>query len=181
MTSAVGGGRGSPKSRQKEWGCVNSVRDKVGGSQKIPKIWGRHISIANKLTYPEAQFPDDLPFLSSHSSTVMQVPLRYVVEALENAILISPPIFWRFMAHSAKYLQERVSLIMRHPIHPSISGILSSYFPSIEPLYQKPFVNYACCLAISLLKLCCPSSVRGKTFEVRQRSSIFHMVYSLRT
>ena len=81
------------------------------------------------------------------------------------------------MAHSAKYLQERVSLIMRHPIHPSISGILSSYFPSIEPLYQKPFVNYACCLAISLLKLCSPSSVRGKTFEVRQRSSIFHMVY----
>ena len=37
MTSAVGGGRGSPKSRQKEHGCLNSVCDK-GGGVKNPKI-----------------------------------------------------------------------------------------------------------------------------------------------
>ena len=34
MMSALGGGRGSPKSRLKEQGCVNSVQDKGGGVQK---------------------------------------------------------------------------------------------------------------------------------------------------
>ena len=43
MTSAVGGGEGSPKSRQQERGFMNSVRDKGGGGQKIRKLCGRHI------------------------------------------------------------------------------------------------------------------------------------------
>ena len=34
MTSTMSGGRGSPKSRQKERGCVNYVRDKRGGVEK---------------------------------------------------------------------------------------------------------------------------------------------------
>ena len=34
MMSAVGGGRGSPKSRQKERGCMNYVRDKGGRVKK---------------------------------------------------------------------------------------------------------------------------------------------------
>ena len=34
MTSAVGGGGRSPRSRQKERGCVNYVRDKRGGVEK---------------------------------------------------------------------------------------------------------------------------------------------------
>ena len=36
MASAVGGGRGSPKSRRKERGCMNTVCDKGGGGH--PKI-----------------------------------------------------------------------------------------------------------------------------------------------
>ena len=41
MTSAVGGGRGSPKSRQKEQNQLTSVCDKGGGGgQKIRRhIW----------------------------------------------------------------------------------------------------------------------------------------------
>ena len=34
MTSALEGGRGSPKSRQKERGCVNYVHDNGGGVKK---------------------------------------------------------------------------------------------------------------------------------------------------
>ena len=40
MTSAVGGGGGSPKSRQKELGCVNSVCDRGERGSKNPKtLW----------------------------------------------------------------------------------------------------------------------------------------------
>ena len=38
MTSAVGGGRWSPKSRQKEPGSVNSVRCKGGEGKKIKEM-----------------------------------------------------------------------------------------------------------------------------------------------
>ena len=41
MTSALGGG--SPKSRGKERGFVNSVRDEGGEGPKIRKNFGRHI------------------------------------------------------------------------------------------------------------------------------------------
>ena len=43
MTSAVVGGRGHPKSRGKEQGCINSVCDKGGGSSIIRTFCGRHI------------------------------------------------------------------------------------------------------------------------------------------
>ena len=46
MTSAVGGGGRAPRSRQKERGCVNYVRDKGKGVKKIRELCGRHISIA---------------------------------------------------------------------------------------------------------------------------------------
>ena len=35
MTSAMGGGRGSPKSRRKERGCVNYVHDRGKGVKKF--------------------------------------------------------------------------------------------------------------------------------------------------
>ena len=47
MTSAVGGRRGSLKSRQKGRVCVNSVCDNGGGGQKIRIFCGRLISIAS--------------------------------------------------------------------------------------------------------------------------------------
>ena len=43
MMSALEGGRGSPKSRQKERGCVNSVHDKGGWGKKIRNFCGCHI------------------------------------------------------------------------------------------------------------------------------------------
>ena len=58
MTSGVGGawGEGSPKSRQKERGCMNYVRHKGGGARgvkKIRKCCGRHISIVPQKTQIE--------------------------------------------------------------------------------------------------------------------------------
>ena len=43
MTSALGGGGGSPKSRQKEEKQLISVCDKEGRGGKIQKFCGRHI------------------------------------------------------------------------------------------------------------------------------------------
>ena len=47
MTSAVGGGRGSPKSRQKERGCMNYVCDK--GYMEAPKVNTYERNIAKKM------------------------------------------------------------------------------------------------------------------------------------
>ena len=45
MTSAVGGGGGSSKSREKEQGCVNSVRDQGVQKSEIYVIYGSPLNL----------------------------------------------------------------------------------------------------------------------------------------
>ena len=54
MTSAVVGGEGSPKSRQKERGCANSVCDKGGLNIRI--FGGRHTWKLPLLSFPRAYY-----------------------------------------------------------------------------------------------------------------------------
>ena len=62
MTSTVSGGRGSPKSKQKERGGVNSVRDKGERGYKNPKILRMSYNI-------------DRPFLRMTMPLSVTVPL----------------------------------------------------------------------------------------------------------
>ena len=134
MMSAVGGGRGSPKSKQKEQNQLIYDSDKGGGGKKIRKFCGRHISIA-----PWQSSRNPAPSVPASLSVILNVsrpPRRCFAVAVIHAFEARPILYSDF-AGIGQHNQH---------IHIETSMLDVTYIMYDDQVVQLKYIHLRICL-----------------------------------